>query len=89
MAAGRTTPGIAIAALVLSILAFVVWPVGFLIVLPALVLGHVAKAKIESDASLEGAPLAVIALVLGYVYLGTFFVIVGLFGFVGLLAFWT
>lgn len=87
MTAGRRTPGIAIAALVLAIMAFVVWPVGLLMALPALVLGHVGKAQIESDPSLEGAPLAVIALVIGYVYLGTLVVLVGFFGFVGLLAF--
>lgn len=87
MAAGRHTPGIAIAALVLAITAFVVWPVGFLLALPAVVLGHVGKAQIESDPALEGAPLAVIALVIGYVYLGTLVVLVGFFGFIGLLAF--
>ena len=87
MTAGRSTPGIAIAALVLALMAFIVWPVGLLMALPALVLGHVGKAQIESDPGLEGAPLAVIALVLGYIYLGTLVVLVGFFGFVGLLAF--
>lgn len=87
MAAGRHTPGTAIAALVLAILAFVAWPVGLFAALPAIVLGHVAKSRIERDASLEGAPLALIALVLGYLYLGTLAVLVGFFGFIGLLAF--
>lgn len=89
MSKGATTPGTAIAALVLAILAFVVWPVGLFVAVPAIILGHVSKAQIERDDALDGAPLAVIAMVLGYVYLGTLAVLVGFFGLVGLLAFAT
>lgn len=82
----RHTPGSAIAALVLAILAFVAWPVGWLLAPPAVIIGHVAKSRIERDPGLDGAPLAVIALVLGYVYLGLLAVLVGFFGMVGLVA---
>lgn len=84
MAPSRRTPGLAIAALVLAILAFVAWPIGWLMAPPAVVLGHLAKRRIERDSALEGAPLAIIALVLGYVYLGLLALLVGFFGMVGL-----
>lgn len=86
MSESRRTPGTAIAALVLAILSFVAWPVGWLLAPPAVIVGHVARHRIERDPGLEGAPLAVIALVLGYVYLGLLAVLVGFFGMVGLVA---
>lgn len=83
MAADRRTPGTAIAALVLALLAFLAWPVGWLLAPPAVVIGHVAKAQIERDRALEGASLAIIALVLGYCYLGLVAMLAFFFGTIG------
>lgn len=60
------TSGVAIAALVLSILSIVLGPFGCI---PGIVCGHIARSQCSRDASLDGDGLALAGLIVGYVFL--------------------
>ncbi len=68
--------GTAIAALVLSILS---WSLGPFVVVPAIVCGHIAQARIRRDPALSGGGLALAGLIIGYTFAAYFlFMMIGL-----------
>lgn len=65
--AATTTSGLAIISLVLGIMGFVF----FLTALPAVICGHIARAKIKgARGALSGAGMALAGLIMGYVMMG-------------------
>lgn len=65
----KKTVGQAIASLVLGILSFLMF--GLLTAIPAVICGHVAKSKINSDPeNLKGEGQALAGLIMGYVVIG-------------------
>ena len=68
---GPKTLGLAITSLVLGILAMVLFCVGPLLALPAIICGHIAHSKIKrSGGLLTGGGLALAGFITGYVSLG-------------------
>jgi serine/threonine protein kinase len=56
----------AIASFALGIGSFILWPLG---ALPAIVFGHVSRARIWKNPALEGKGFALVGLILGYLFL--------------------
>jgi hypothetical protein len=53
------------ASLVFSLLSFILGPLGCI---PGIIFGHIARAQIKKDPSLEGTGLALSGLIIGYLF---------------------
>ncbi|MDD5348635.1 MAG: DUF4190 domain-containing protein [Chthoniobacteraceae bacterium] len=72
----QETDGFAIASLVLSILTFILGPLGCV---PGIICGHIARARIRKNPELSGAGLAQAGLIVGYLFLAFLVLCVFLF----------
>jgi hypothetical protein len=63
--------GLAIASLVLSISAIVIWPFGFI---PGIICGHLAKSEMKKNPSFYGHGIAQAGLIVGYTFGGVFLI---------------
>lgn len=77
VAQAAETSGLAIAALILSILSFVgLGPLGSI---PGIICGHMAKAEIRRNPNVGGDGLATAGLIIGYLGLALMLIFIGLF----------
>lgn len=79
--ANSLTSGLAVASLTLAILSIVLGPFGCI---PAIICGHIARAKIRRDPTLRGGGLAVAGLIIGYVFLAFILVTITLYMSIGI-----
>ena len=63
------TSGLAVASLVLSCIAFLIWPLGLPLAIAGIVCGHLARREIRNNPGLDGDGLALAGLIVGYIFL--------------------
>ena len=63
----RSTPGLAVASLVLGIISMLGASILIIPTILAIVFGHIAYSRIQKDRRLDGAGIAIAGFVLGYV----------------------
>lgn len=67
--AANQTDGLAIASLILSLLTFLIGPLGFI---PGIICGHISRARIKKNPALSGDGFALAGIVIGYLFLIVF-----------------